>query len=82
MKAEVHHLLHAIEENYGQCSHVRFINEFATIHCSFLIEKPRVSSIKYVSIPIMELTAAPLSIKMYPSKLIKRELDIEYYEET
>ena len=35
---------------------------------------------KYISIPRLELTAATLSIKI--SKLIKRELDIEDYEET
>ena len=46
------------------------------------MRKPRVSSIKYVSISSMELTAATLSIKMYPSKLTKGELDIEDYQET
>ena len=44
------------------------------------IGKSRVSPIKYISIPRLALTAATLSIKM--SKLIKKELDIEDYEET
>ena len=82
MKAEAHHLLDAIGGNYGQCSYLRLIDEFGTIHCYFLLGKPRVSSIKYVSIPSMELTAATLSIKIYLSKLIKRELDIGDHEET
>ena len=81
-KAKAHHLSDAIGENYGQCSYLRLIDEFGTIHCSFLLGKPRVSSIKYVSIPSMELTAATLSIKIYLSKLIKRELDIGDHEET
>ena len=71
MKAEVHHFSDASEEGYGQCSYLRLINEFGTIHCSLLIGKSRVSPIKYVSIPRLELTAATLSIKM--SKLIKNE---------
>ena len=74
MKAEVHHFSDA-SEGYGQCSYLRLIVDFETIHGSLLIGKSRVSPIKYVSIPRLELTAATLSIKM--SKLIKRELDIE-----
>ena len=80
MKAEVRHFSDASEEGYGQCSYLRLINKFGTIHCSLLIGKSAVSPTKYVSIPRLELTAATLSIKM--PKLIKRELDIEDYEET
>ena len=50
------------------------------IHCSLMIEKSRISSIKDVSVLRLELTAATLSINM--SNLIKKELDIEDYEET
>ena len=80
MKAEVHHFSDASEEGYGQCSYLRLIDEFGTIYCSLLIGKSRVSPIKYVSIPRLELTAETLSIKM--SKLIKKELDIKDHEET
>ena len=45
-----------------------------------MIGKSRVNLVKYLSIPRLELTAATLSIKM--SKLIKKELHIEDYEET
>ena len=80
MKAEVHHFSGATEEGYGQCSYLRLIDEFGTAHCSLMIGKSRVSPIKYVSILRLELTEANLSIKI--SKLIKRELVIEDYEET
>ena len=80
IKAKVHHFSDESEEGYGQCSYLRLINEFGTIHSSLLIGKSRVSPIKYVSIPRLELTAPTLSIKM--SKLIKKELDIEDYEKT
>ena len=80
MKAEVHHFFDTSEEGYAQCSYLRLINEFGTIQCSLLIRKSRVSPIRYVSIPRLELTAATLTIKL--SKLIKKELNIEDYEET
>ena len=41
---------------------------------SLLIEKSRVTPVKYVSIPRLELTAATLSIKML--QIIKRELEL------
>ena len=79
MKAEVHHFFDTSEEGYAQCSYLRLINEFGIIHCSLLIRKSRVSPIRYVLIPRLELTAATLTIKL--SKLIKKELNIEDYEE-
>ena len=56
------------------------IDQFGAIHCSLLIGKSRISSLKFVSILRLELTAATLSIKM--SKLIRNELEIEGFEET
>ena len=80
IKAEVHHFSGTSEEGYDQCSYLRFIDEFRTIHCALLIGKSRIGPVKYVSIPRLELTVATLSIKM--SKLIKKELNIKDYEET
>lgn len=34
------------------------------MYCSLVIEKSRVAPLKYVSIPMLELTAATLSIEM------------------
>ena len=80
MKEEVHHFLDESEEGYGQCSFLRLFDEVWTIHCSLVIGKSRVNLVKYLPIRRLELTAATLSIKM--SKLIKKELHIEDYEET
>ena len=79
MKAEVHHFSDASEDGYGLCSYLRIIDQFGAIHCSLLIGKSRVSPIKFVSIPRLELTAATLPIKM--SKLIRNELEIGDFEE-
>ena len=78
MKAEVHHFSDSSEDGYGPCSYL--IDEFGIIHCSLLVGKSRVSPIKCVPIPRLELTSAAFSIKM--SKLVKKELDIKNYEET
>ena len=80
MKAEVHHFSYVSEDGYGQCSHLRIIDQFGVIHCSLLIGKSRVRPIKFILIPSLELTVATLSIKM--SKLIRNVLEIGDFEET
>ena len=80
VKAEVHHFSYVSEDGYGQCSHLRIIDQFGVIHCSLLIGKSRVRPIKFILIPSLELTVATLSIKM--SKLIRNVLEIGDFEET
>ena len=63
MKAEVHHFSDASEDGYGQCLYLRIIDQFGAIHCSLLTGKSRVSPIKFVSIPRLELTAVTLFIR-------------------
>ena len=79
MIAKINYFSNASQKGYDQCSYVKLIDKFGTIHYSCLVGKSRVSPIKYVSIPRLELTSATLSIKK--SKLIKKKLNIEYYEE-
>ena len=50
------------------------------IHCCLLMGKSRVTPKKYVTIPRLELVAAVLSVKI--AALIRRELDIEWKNET
>ena len=49
-------------------------------HCCLLMGKSRVTPKKYVTIPRLELVAAVLSVKI--AALIRRELDIEWKNET
>ena len=63
-KADVHHFSDTSEEGYSQCSILGLINEFGTIHCSFLVGKPEVSLTKYVTISRLELTATTLSVNI------------------
>ena len=75
----LHHFSDACQSGYGQCSYIRFVNERAQIHCCFLIEKSRVTPLKFVSIPRLELMAAALSVKI--SKMLREELDVHVNNE-
>ena len=50
------------------------INENEDVHCCFIFGKSRVATVKYVSIPRLELTAATLSLKV--SDMLRRKLDV------
>ena len=69
---ELHHFSDASQDGYGQCSYWRVINEHDQAHCSFVIGKARVSPLKQVTIPKMELAAATISARM--SQFLQKEL--------
>ena len=55
-------------------------NENGDIHCCLIFGKSRVTPVKYVSIPRLELTPATLSVKI--SMMLKEELDIHITSES
>ena len=55
------------------------INERNQIHCSFVSGKARVTPLKSITVPRLELTAAVLSAKV--SEQLKQELDLDLTEE-
>ena len=71
----LHHFSDASDIGYGQASYLRMVNEYGKVHCCLLISKSRVTLMKFVSVPRLELTAAVLSVKT--SQQLKQELDIE-----
>ena len=71
----LHHFSDASDIGYGQASYLRMVNEDGKVHCCLLIGKSRVTPLKFVSVPRLELTAAVLSVKI--SQQLKQELDIE-----
>lgn len=79
-KRELHHFLDASNKGYGQCSYLRLTDERGQIHCSFVIGKSRVTPLKLVPIPSLELTAAVTSVRI--SDQLRRELQLENTEET
>ena len=78
-RSSIHHFSDASEGGYGQSSYLRLENDQGKIHCVLLIGKSRVSPLKYISIPRLELIAATLSVKV--SLLLRRELEIPINKE-
>ena len=54
---------------------LRMVNNEGKVHCSFVMGKARVSPLKSVTIPRLELTAALVSVKV--SNMLHRELNYE-----
>ena len=75
VQAEVHSFSDASESGIGQVSYLRTVNSEGEVHVSFLIANSRVSPIKPISIPRMELTAAVVSVNV--TKMLQSELDYE-----
>ena len=65
----------ASDTGYGQASYLRVVNGDGKVHCCLLISKSRVTSLKFASVPRLELAAAVLSVKI--SQQLKQKLDVE-----
>ncbi len=74
VKTEIHNFSDARTCGCGQCSYLRMINENEEIHCTFLIGKARVSPLKIITIPRLELTAAVVSVRM--SDMLREEFNL------
>ena len=72
---ELHHFSDASVSGYGQCFYVRLVDENDEVHCSLAMEKSRVTPLKNVTIPRLELTAALVSVKV--STMLSQELDYD-----
>ena len=79
VSAELHHFSDASIHGYGQCSYLRLKNDQGQVHCSFVLGKARVTPLKPVTVPRLELTAAVVSVKS--SVRLQQELDLEELED-
>ena len=70
--AQLHHFSDASTIGYSQCFYIRLKNAQVKTHCSLVMGKARVTPIKTITIPRLELTAAVVSVKV--SEVVKREL--------
>ena len=73
------HFSDASQNGYGQCSYIKLVNDRVQMHCCLLIDKSRVTSLNFISISRLELTAAALSVKI--SKTLREELDVHVNDE-
>ena len=75
-KVELHHFPDASTEGYGQCSYLRLVDTSDQVHCSLVMGKARVTPLKPITIPRLELAAAMVSVRV--SDTLSKEL--RYYE--
>ena len=77
--AELHHFSDASTSCYGHCSYLRLVDNEQSVHRSLVMGKARVSALKAITIPRLELSAAVLSLKV--SKLLRNKLHYPSLEE-
>lgn len=58
---------------YVQCSYICLVDDQDNIHCSLVMAKSRVTPLKSITIPRLELTAAVVSVRM--NLLLRNELE-------
>jgi hypothetical protein len=78
-RVELHHFSDASTDGYGQCSYLRLTDETDKTHCSLVMAKSRVTPLKQVSIPRLELNAAVVFVKI--STILQNELNYDKVEE-
>ena len=76
---QLHHFSDASDHGYGQCSYLRLTDDTGRVHCSFVMGKARVTPLKPVTIPRLELTAALLSVRISAS--LREELEYDHITE-
>jgi len=72
--AELHNFADASQVAYGAVSYLRLVDVEERIHCTFLIGKSRLASLRPMTAPRLELSAAVLFVQLDQS--IREELDI------
>ena len=70
---ELHHFSDASEGGYGAVSYIKMTNSKGEVHCAFVTGKSRLSPLKYMTIPRLELSAATVAVKL--DQMIRKELD-------
>ena len=75
---QIHHFADACQFTYGVVSYLRVTNGQGDIHCSFLIGKSRLSSLKQLTIPRLELSAAVVEARL--DRMLRQEIDMQVGE--
>lgn len=74
-QSQLHHFADASKDGYGTVTYIRLINNRNEVHVVFLMGKARVTPLKSVTIPRLELTAAVLAVRV--DAMLKAELELE-----
>ncbi|XP_074657122.1 uncharacterized protein LOC141910290 [Tubulanus polymorphus] len=73
--AQLHHFSDASERGYGAVSYKRLVNAAGEIHCSLIMAKSRVTPLRIITIPRLELAAATATARL--DRLIRNEIGIQ-----
>ncbi|KAJ8393282.1 hypothetical protein AAFF_G00061830 [Aldrovandia affinis] len=73
--AQLHHFSDASELGYGTASYIRMTNDKDEMHTALVMGKARVTPLKQVTIPRLELAAATLSVRI--DRMLKTEMQIQ-----
>lgn len=71
--ATLHHFSDASEHGFGTVTYLRLQND-TSIHVAFVLGKARVTPLKQITIPRLELTAAVLAVRV--DQMLKAELQL------
>ncbi|KAK3733611.1 hypothetical protein QZH41_005188 [Actinostola sp. cb2023] len=69
---ELHLFSDASELGYGAGSYLRLVTESGQVHCALVMAKSRLTPLKHVTIPRLELTAAVLATRL--DRMIRKEI--------
>ncbi|XP_068758156.1 uncharacterized protein [Montipora capricornis] len=75
---ELHNFSDASVVGYGQCSYLRLVNVHDEVHCSLVMAKSRVTPLKPITVPRLELAAAVVSTNI--SAFLRKELKYDLSE--
>jgi hypothetical protein len=75
---QLHHFADACLTGYGVVSYIRLVDSDGHVHCSLVMGKCRLSPLKQMTIPRLELAAATLAVKV--DKIIRQETDIHVHD--
>ena len=74
MSSQLHHFSDASETGYGAVSYLRLVDSNGNIHCTFVMGKSRVTPLKRITIPRLELSAAVVSVRL--DRMSRNELEL------
>lgn len=75
ISAQIHHFSDASKDGFSVASYIRMENSKNHVHVAFLLGKARVTPLKSITIPRLELTAAVLATRV--DQMLKSEMQLQ-----
>ena len=72
--SQLHHFADASQYAYGAVTYLRLTNSKGDVYCSFIIGKSRLSPLKQLTIPRLELSAAVVATRL--DRMVMKEIGI------